>query len=152
MSDDPFEEPVVIASFRSAREADLALRAVSGEAIEAGLLADTVLGNEWLSLVVSPADADRALRIVQRLWPEQRPALPEAAERCPGCGSPESSALPRVRILLIGAALLLPAGFLAGQVQLFALTWLILGLALLVVPNRHCRSCGERWRQLRRDS
>ena len=148
----PRNEPlVVIASFRSPAEERLARGALAEEGIEVVAGDDATLGGGWRCLSTAPADAERALAVLRALWPDEEARVEQALpERCLECGSPEVRHVRRVWPFLVAALLLLPAGALTGEPALFGLTLAIVGGILLVVPNRRCAACGERWQARRR--
>ncbi len=143
---------VVIAAFRSGAEAEQARRQLAGQGVAADVLprnpnferqcAD--LFDDGFDVVVAPEIADDAIAIVQGLWPDELPEGPQT-EQCRDCGSNDVAALPRLRFFAIAALLLLIAGMILGERDLFALVIAIIGGILLVTPNRRCRTCGSRW-------
>lgn len=141
---------VVVASFRSPAEEALARRALRDEGIEHVTGDDPMLGEGWRCLSVPAGESERALGVLRALWPPP-PGDAEmiAAERCPGCGTPEVKRFPRLRIFVLAALLLVPAGAVTNQQALFGLTLAIVGALLLAVPNRRCPACGERWQAAR---
>ena len=145
-------EPVVVAAFRSWDEAVAAQRALQGEGI-AGEVGPRVDGiermcadafDEGIDVVVSGADAERAIAVLRKLWPDE--AEPDLEERCPACRSNDIARLPRLRIFVIIALLLVVGSIFFGQRNLFLLLAAIVGGLLLLTPHRSCRRCGEKWR------
>ena len=147
------DHPVVIAAFRSADEAAHARALLERQAIAAAaidrqdsierLCADVFEGGS--DLVVESEDAEKAIAVLQRAWPEEKLVDAHVIDRCPACGSMDVARLARMR-MFIGAALLLIAGSLVfGQRDLFLLVIAIIGGVLVLTPARHCRACGERW-------
>lgn len=95
-------------------------------------------------MIVSAADGDRAIALLQRMWPETAIDV-QVLEQCPACGSTAVARLLRLRLFLIAAAVLVAASFVFGQRDLFLLLVAIIGGVLILAPNRRCRECGERW-------
>ncbi|HUP50565.1 MAG TPA: hypothetical protein VNA04_17455 [Thermoanaerobaculia bacterium] len=151
----PTLPPVVIASFRSPAEAQAARAAVEEAGMRAWLVDERSLRSEWrhpdalagVGLVVAPADVERALAVLEGLWPEQH-AVEEVAEpeRCPECRSPGILRLRSLPFFVVFAAVMLTAGYLVGQRDLFTLLVVIVAGLLVLGPNRRCTSCGARWR------
>jgi hypothetical protein len=144
--------PVVIAAFRSSDEAARACAVLEekGIAAEAGgrrddlerLCADAF--DDGFDVIVSAAEGDRAIALLQRMWPETAIDV-QVLEQCPACGSTTVAHLPHLRPFLIAAAVLVAASFVFGQRDLFLLLVAIIGAVLILAPNRRCRECGERW-------
>ena len=147
-------QPTVIACFRSHDEAIAAERALTANGIVAGSGPRNAAFNrvcpdlfpDGFDVFVDAADAARGIAIVQHLWPDDVIDA-VAIEPCPACGSTDTARLPRVKIFIAAAVVLFAAGVAFGQRDLFLLATGILGVILLVTPNRRCRSCGERWRR-----
>jgi DNA-directed RNA polymerase subunit RPC12/RpoP len=151
------DQPVVIAAFRSSAEAEGARAALSIE----GIAADVVPRTEELErlcadafrdgvdVVVARIDAERAIVIVQSIWRDENPGRGRPVEQCPECGSTAIRHLPRLRILLIGVPLLLAAGALTGQRDLFLLMTAIVCVFVLLTPSTRCAACGHRWQRER---
>jgi hypothetical protein len=145
-------QPVVVAAFRSWDEAVAAQRALQWAGIEAdaGPRVDAIermcvdAFDEGIDVVVSGGDAERAIAVLRGLWPDE--AEPDLDERCPACRSNDIALLPRLRIFLVVALLLVVGTIFFGQRNLFLLLIAIVGGLLLLTPRRSCRACGERWR------
>ena len=143
--------PVVIAAFRSESEAQGARGALVAQNIEAEAVArDESLARlcpdlftDGFDVVVNGEDADRAIAILRRLWPEVIDVEPQ--ERCPACEATTISRLPRLRIFLAAAIVLFLTSLFAGQQDLFLIATAVIAAVLLLTPNRRCRTCGERW-------
>lgn len=150
---------VVVAWFRSREEGVLALRMLLDSGFAARLTDDREhdlpapdgLPLVGVALMVTAGEAEDARRMIAALWPVAEPKLIAAApdDRCPGCGSSESSRLPRLHLFLAALVLATIAGFISGQMRLFMLTVAVVAVALLLTPDRRCVSCGERWRSSR---
>ena len=145
-------DPVVIGAFRAPAEAGGARDAIR----DAGISAEVVPRSDVLprfcddafeggfDVVVDRADAEAAIAILHRLWPDEMRARPVPA--CPACGSSDVARLPRLRLFLLATAILLVAGELTKQRQIFTLVIGIFAVLLLIAKPMRCRSCGERWR------
>lgn len=145
--------PVVIAAFRQAADAETARAALEGEQIAAEVRdraealprLDAGAFHFETYLLVEAGDAEAAMRVLHLLWPDE-PIPPRDAPRCPACGSPAIAKLPRVAIFAVAVLVLFVVGELTGQRELFLLVMLIAGALLVIAPGRRCRVCGERWR------
>lgn len=147
------DHPVVIAAFRSADEAAHARTLLEREAIAAAaidrqesierLCADVFEGG--FDVVVELADVARAIAVLQRAWPEEKLLDAHVIDRCAACGSVDVERLPRIRIFIGAALILIAASLVFGQRDLFLLVIAIIGGVLVLTPARHCRACGERW-------
>lgn len=145
-------DPVVIAAFRARAEAVAASDALAASGTDAlvsvrsdacpRLCEDLFEGG--FDLIVDRADAAAAMEIVRRLWPEE--PGPERVVRCPACRSDSIARLPRLRLFLAVAGLLVVAGELTGQRELFVLVIGIVAVLFLIAKPMRCRECGERWR------
>jgi DNA-directed RNA polymerase subunit RPC12/RpoP len=136
--------PLVVASFRSPSEAETALAALHNAGIEAMLVPQP---GEFLGVVAAEEDADRAVEVLDRLWPDvpaEKPVI--EIERCRECGSTDILKIRRLPFFIIFSVVMLTAGYAAGQIDLFALLIVIIGGVLVIGPNRRCLTCGERWR------
>jgi hypothetical protein len=145
-------DPVVIGAFRAPVEAEAARDAIRG----AGMSAEVVPRSDvlprfcddafegGLDVIVDRADADAAIAILHRLWPDESRA--RAVPTCPACGSNDVARLPRLRLFLVVTVLLLVVGELTKQRELFALVIGIFAVLFLIAKPMRCRSCGERWR------
>lgn len=102
-----------------------------------------------VGLVVAAEDADRALKVLEAIWPDE-PAQnePEIIEvwKCAECGSTDVVRIRRLPIFIIITTLLLVAGHVVGQIEPFALLIAIIAALFFFGPNRRCASCGELWR------
>jgi DNA-directed RNA polymerase subunit RPC12/RpoP len=147
-------KPVVVAAFRSPSEA-----AVAGTALEtAGIVTEVRprseelerrcadAFNEGFDVVVSAADADAAVEVLRDVWPDEVAIDIEVLPRCPECGSEDLVRVRRLRVFVIALVVLLPAGVLTGQRDLFLLLIGIIGALLVIAPNQRCLACGERSR------
>ena len=138
---------VVIASFRSVAEAQIARSAIEEGGIEVTLAREQSLG---IGVAVSATDADRALAILRDVWPETEEAAGDDSwsepERCPDCGSSDFLRIRRLPFFLFFTAIMLVLGIATDQRDLFTLMIGIVALLLFLGPNRRCLSCGERWR------
>lgn len=149
----PVTNPVVIAAFRSPPDADAARGALQAEGIDADIRdraealprldAGAFLFGSYL--LVDAGDADAAMRVLHRLWPDE-PLPARDAPRCPACGSPAIARLPRLALFAAAVLVLFAIGELTGQRELFLLVMVIAGVLLAIAPGRRCRVCGERWR------
>ncbi|HUP63080.1 MAG TPA: hypothetical protein VNA69_22000 [Thermoanaerobaculia bacterium] len=144
---------VVIAAFREKPDAIGAQRAleaagIAGEVRERSdelprLCVDAFA--DGFDVVVGEADADSAIAFLQRLWPDE----PESARplvRCPECGSTDVYRLRRLRLFLVAAIVLLAAGAIARERELFLLMIGVIGVLLAIMPPWRCRSCRSTWR------
>ena len=145
--------PVVIAAFRSPTDADAARAALAAEQIEAEVRdrteatprLDAGAFDFGTYLLVDAGDADAAMAVLHRLWPDE--PLPERdTPRCPACGSPAIARLPRLTLFAVAVLVLFAIGELTGQRELALLVMAIAAVLLAFVPGRRCRVCGERWR------
>jgi hypothetical protein len=146
------DRAVVIAAFRSRDEATEASEVLQREGIAADagprdesierMCADA-LGMKF-DVVVDAADAERGIALLRRIWPDD--AQPEAVQRCPACGASDVASLPRLRIFLVAALVLISGIAVFGERELFLLLIGIVGGLLLLTPRWRCRACGERWR------
>lgn len=144
--------PAAVAAFRSWDEAAEAQRVLRANDIEAEarprddsidrLCAD--VPECGFDVIVDAADAENAIALLRRRWPEEAETTPGV--RCPACGSSDLFRLPRLRIFLAVAVVMTVAGFAFDQRDLFLLVVAIIGGVLLLTPRWRCRSCGERWR------
>lgn len=142
---------MVVAAFREWSEAGLAQQALSAQGIAAAshpqgnaferLCADVFTGG--VDVVVDRERAADAIAIIERLWPV--PVEASTVERCEACSSTDLASLPRLRLFLWSATVLLVAGVALDLRDLFTLVAAIVGVILLLSPNRRCRACGERW-------
>jgi DNA-directed RNA polymerase subunit RPC12/RpoP len=148
-------DPVVIAAFRQEIEAGAAQDALEREGIvsEAGprddeldrLCADVF--NAGFDVVVDRDEAEDAIAVLRRHWPDVIDVTPiEPPVVCPACSSPAVARLPRVRLFFLAAIVLLIAGVITGQRELFLLLIGIIGGLLAITPPLVCDACGERWR------
>lgn len=147
------DHPVVVAAFRSAEEAAHARALLEREAIAAAaidrqdsierLCADAFEGG--FDVVVESADAAKAIAVLQRAWPEEVLIEAHVVDRCAVCGSTDVTRLPRIRIFIFAALLLIGASVVFGQRDLFLLVVAIIAGVLVLTPAHHCRVCGERW-------
>lgn len=156
----------LIASFTSLSQAELVRSALEAAGIDAWLENANTVGVQWLyatalggvRLIVREEDAAAASEILAEMhrFPQAAPPLapfrvvpqtgPLADEiRCPSCASPDVAAFPRIRALVLLVAILLVAGVAVNQLELFALTAIIVGLIVLLAHSYRCRGCGERW-------
>lgn len=148
------DRPVVIAAFLSRDEAIAARRALQDEGIaaDAGPRTDGIermcidAFDSGFDVIVSAADAERAMALLRRVWPDEAAAEPKGEERCPDCGSRDVARVPRLRIFLVVALLAVVGSITFEQHSLFLLLTAIVGGLLLLTPRRRCRACGERWR------
>jgi predicted RNA-binding Zn-ribbon protein involved in translation (DUF1610 family) len=148
----PVDTPVVIAAFRSHAEAVRARDALEDEGIGArtsvrtdGIerrCAEAFEGG--FDVIVDDQNADRSIALLQRIWPDETPLAAET--RCPACGSGDIWYVPRVRLLLLAAAVLFVTGIVTDERDLFLLMIAIVAILLLFTPAARCRSCGEHWR------
>ena len=144
--------PVVVAAFRLSDEAEAAQSALRQEGIasEAGprtagierMCADAF--DSGFDVVVDEAEAERAIALLRRLWPDE--AEPPVEVRCPACRSSDVTRLPRLRIFLLAAMLMVAGSIVFGERDLFLLLTAIIAGLLLLTPRWRCRACGERWR------
>lgn len=144
--------PAAVAAFRSWDEADEAQRVLRASSIEAQarprddsverLCAD--VPECAFDVIVDARDAESAIALLRRRWPDEAEATAEV--RCPACGSTDVFRLPRLRIFLAVAAVMVAAGLAFDQRDLFLLVAAIIGGVLLLTPRWRCRACGERWR------
>jgi hypothetical protein len=138
---------LVVASFRSPSEAHTALDALQNAGIEAALVPQP---GSFIGVVAAEADADRAVALLDEIWPDVPSPVerqPIEIERCPECGSDDFLRIRRLPFFIIFSTATLAAGYAVGQRDLFALLVAIIGVVLLIGPNRRCLVCGERWRQ-----
>ncbi len=145
--------PVVIAAFRSRDEAIAARDALQQE----GIAADAAPRSDGIErmcadafdlgfdVIVSAADAERAIGVLRRLWPDDA-AEAKREERCSACGSTDVARVPRLRIFVVVALMMIVGSILFGERELFLLLAAIVGGLLLLTPRQRCRACGERWR------
>jgi hypothetical protein len=148
------DRPAVVAAFRSLDEAVAARDALQQEGIAAvagprndgieRMCADAF--DSGFDVIVSAADAEPAIALLRRIWPDEPAAEARAEERCPACGSGEVARVPRLRIFIAVALVMIAGSILFGQRELFLLVIAIVGGLLLLTPRRRCRVCGERWR------
>jgi hypothetical protein len=144
--------PVVVAAFRLSDEAARAQRALQQEGIagEAGPRAEGIermcadAFDSGFDVVVNAADAERAIAVLRRLWPDEAEPLVEV--RCGACRSSDVARLPRLRIFLLAALLMVVGSIVFGERNLFLLLTAIIAGLLLLTPRWRCRACGERWR------
>lgn len=172
----PFEEGerrparlVTVQRFLDPRLAQLERARLAGHGIEA------VLRNEHtasiaphysfatggVSLLVAAADEADARRILREepsvgVGDEWRTAAPLADEvipagdpapaPCPNCAGFETDRIPRLKISVTAAALLLAVGSVVGDLALFVLTAAAIATAVALGPVFRCRHCGNRWR------
>lgn len=138
---------VVIASFRSVAEAQIARAAIEEAGIDVAVAVEQSLG---IGVSVSATDADRAVAILRDLWPESHETAADDGqsepERCPECGSSVFLRIRRLPFFLGFTALMLTLGVATDQRDLFTLMIGIVAALLFVGPNRRCLDCGERWR------
>ena len=141
---------MVVASFRSAAEARVALSAVEAAGIRATLVNEPTLG---AGVVVAAEDVDRAVEVLRGLWPEGDSETDPAAEapvveieQCPDCGSTDLIRIRRLPFFILFSTVMLAIGYLAGQRDLFLLLIAVVAVMLFIGPNRACLRCGERWR------
>ncbi|HEU4521870.1 MAG TPA: hypothetical protein VFT12_07700 [Thermoanaerobaculia bacterium] len=135
---------MVIAWFRSPGEAQIARARLEAEGIAATLAS----GNGY-GIAVAADDVERALAILESIWPDESPAPERPAidiERCPECGSGDLLRIRRLPFFIISTTLLLLAGHAVGQLDLFAILIAVIAGLLFFGPNRRCLSCNERWR------
>lgn len=119
----------------------MARTAIESEGIEVSL---TTAG-----LVVAAADADRALQVLEGIWPDEpAPEEPKVFEvtRCAECGSSDVVRIRRLPAFIILTTLLLVVGHVVGQIELFGILIAIVAGIFFFGPNRRCASCGELWR------
>jgi hypothetical protein len=148
------DRPVVIAAFLSRDEAIAARRVLQDEGIaaDAGPRTDGIermcvdAFAAGFDVIVSAVDAERAIAVLRRVWPDEPAAEPKREERCPDCGSCDVARVPRLRIFLIVALLMVVGSIIFEQRNLFLLLVAIVGGLLLLTPRQRCRACGERWR------
>ncbi len=145
---------MVIAAFRSRDEAIEAREALQREGIAATagprdesierMCADA-LGTNF-DVVVDAAEAERGIALLRRIWPDEAQLEALAARHCPACGASDVARLPRLRIFLVVALILIAGSVVFGEQELFLLLIGIVGGLLLLTPRWHCRACRERWR------
>ena len=138
---------IVVASFRSAAEAESALVALRSAGIEAIAVPQPA---SFIGIVAPEQDADRAIALLDAMWPEVTPPPDSQTieiERCAECGSNDILRIRRLPFFIIFSTVMIGAGYAAGQSDLFALLVAIIGGVLLISPNRRCLGCGERWRE-----
>jgi rubredoxin len=143
-TDSPFESPigkgpVTVARFSSVPEADLAVGRLQAEGIDAALLNDNIVTQNWLysnaiggiQVQVPAEDAERALEVL---------GLPEPAEElqaeasaipadisCPTCGSVDIS-------------------YIEPGKRVTFLSWLFLGYPVIQFSRKlRCHVCGAEW-------
>jgi hypothetical protein len=146
-------DPVVVAAFKVHSEAAFTCAALAREdiAAEVGERTDALprlcvdAFDGGFDVIVESVGAQAAIGVIQHLWPEEPRALP-FVERCPACDASEISRLPRLRLFVLAAALLVVIGAIVGERDLFLLVIGIVAVLLLIAPGRLCRACGERWR------
>ncbi len=137
--------PLVVASFRSPSEAESALSALQNAGIEAMLVPQP---GSFVGVVAAEEDADRAVEVLDALWPDvpaEKPVI--EIERCPECRSSDILRIRRLPFFIVFSTMMFGAGYAVGQLDLFSLLVVIIGVVLLLGPNRRCLSCGDRWRQ-----
>ena len=138
---------IVVASFRSPAEAESALVALRSAGIEATAVPQPA---SFIGIVAREQDADRAIALLDEMWPDVTPPVESRTieiERCPECGSDDILRIRRLPFFIIFSTVMIAAGYVAGQTDLFALLVAIIGGVLLIGPNRRCLVCGDRWRQ-----
>jgi len=156
----------VVASFSSLSQAELARTALEAAGIDAWLENENTVAVQWLyatalggvRVIVHEEDAGEASEILQEIhrYPQRLPVAPPdavaepiepAAEeiRCPNCASPDVAIFPRIRVLAVLMVVLLGTGVAVDQLELFALTAIIIGVIVLLAHSYRCRGCGERW-------
>lgn len=146
------QDPVVVAAFRSPQEASQARSFLQRENIAANmaprqeslerLCADVF--DDGFDVIVARDDAADAIALLQRVWPDDAIDA-EVVARCPACDSTDVWHIPRARIFVIAAIVLVGASLVFGQRDLFLLVIAIIGAALVLTPARRCRACGEHW-------
>jgi hypothetical protein len=146
--------PVVIAAFLSQDEAIAAQRVLQDEGIAADaeprtddierMCVDAF--DSGFDVIVRAGDAEPAIALLRRVWPDEAAAEPKGEERCPACASSDVARMPRLRIFLIVALLMVVGSIIFEQRSLFLLLMAIVGGLLLLTPRQRCRACGERWR------
>lgn len=136
---EPRPDSVVVASFRSLAEANITRSALA----ESGV---TTLPSDPHTIVVSAEDGERALSIVERVWPDEPAALTAGeSERCPECGSDVLLRIRRLPFFIVFTTLMIVIGHAVGQINLFALVAAIVAFILAIGPNRRCIVCGAQW-------
>lgn len=83
------------------------------------------------------------VRWVNGEWRDDPADDPEP--QCPECGERSFIYLPRLVMFVAATIVLVPAGILFDEPELFGLTLVIVAALLLLVPNVRCTECGERW-------
>lgn len=143
---------VAVAAFRSLTEARLAQATLSDRGIVASVQPRSD-GYERLCVDVFDAGIDvlvdrdvatDAISIINELWPLDTAQLSDH-ESCNACASTDIATLPRLKLFLASATVLFLTGTALDLRDLFALVVAVVGVILLLAPNRRCRSCGERW-------
>jgi hypothetical protein len=142
----------VVAAFRLSDEAEAAQKALQKEGIvsEAGprttgierMCVDAF--DSGFDVVVDKAEGERAIALLRHLWPDA--AEPIVELRCPSCRASDVTRLPRLRIFLLAAMLMVVGSIVFGERDLFLLLTAIIAGLLLLTPRWRCRACGERWR------
>jgi hypothetical protein len=150
---DDVMDRVVIAAFRERPDAVAAERALASAAIASEVCARS---NELprlcvdafadgFDVVVDESEANAAIALLQRLWPDE-PLEARTAERCPECGSSDVFRLRRLLLFGFAAAALVVAGAMTGQNTLFVTMAAIVALLLAITPPWRCRACRASWR------
>ena len=105
--------PLVVASFRSPSEAESALSALQNAGIEAVLVPQP---GSFIGVVAAEEDADRAVEVLDALWPEVPPEKPVIeVERCPECRSTDILRIRRLPFFIVFSTLMFGAGYAAGE-------------------------------------
>ena len=147
-------------------EAEGALSALDAAGIDAVLADDQIVAIDWLystavgyvKVQVRDEDAEEAVTILTDSADVVDEPAAEAVElteepiRCPSCGKAETVArIPRLRIFLLLAVVLIGVGSAVHQEDLALAGVVAAAITTALAPSHRCTACGEKWSEASRE-